>query len=124
MSEERVEPEGEGFSAKVESAERRLREAADSAAAAEERAVAEVRALEADLEKERQEKEQAIVAAEARLAEIERQAEAAERRVEEAARRAAEAEGAIGDAGARAREAAAAWLREQVESIRREAGRR
>jgi chromosome segregation ATPase len=146
MSEERVEPGGEGFSAKIESAERRLREAADSAAAAEERAAAEIRALEADLEqerlraaerleelrrghdeelrREREGKEDAIAAAEARLAEIERLAEAAEGRIEAAERRAAEAEGAIADTGARAREAAAAWLRGQVEAIRREAGRR
>jgi chromosome segregation ATPase len=146
MSEERVEPGSEGLSAKVESAERRLREAADSASAAEQRATAEIRALEADLEqerlraaerieelrrghdeelsRERAAKESAIAAAEGRLAEIETQIEAAEQRVEAAERRATEAEGAIADAGARAREAAAAWLRGQVEAIRREAGRR
>ena len=38
--------------------------------------------------------------------------------------RAAAAEGSIADERARAREAAAAWLRGQVEAIRREAGQR
>lgn len=146
MSEERVEPGSEGLSAKIEDAERRLRQAADSAAAAEEEAGTEIRALEADLEgerlraaqqleelrreqeealrREREAKESAIAAAEARLAEIERQVEAAERQVEAAERRAADAEGATADADVRVREAAAAWLRGQVEAIRREAGRR
>ena len=129
--------------AQIEAAERRLRDATESAAAAEERAVAEIRALEADLEKERQRsaaeleelrrnhaeqlegereaRERAIAAADARLAEIETQAEAAEQRVAAAERRAAESEGANTDAEARARESAAAWLRGQVEAIRREA---
>lgn len=146
MSQERVEPGSEDLSAKVEGAERRLREAADSASAAEERAAAEIQALEADFEKERlraaeqleelrlghdealsrerEAKERAIAAAESRLAEIEAQVEAAEQRVEAAERRAADAEGAIVDASARARETAAAWLRGQVKAIRREAGRR
>ena len=46
------------------------------------------------------------------------------KRVKEAERRAAEAESQIADAQARAREAAAAWLRGQVETIRREAAGR
>lgn len=105
MSEERSERGEDGLSAKVESAQRRLREASESAAAAEQRAGAEIRALEARLEKERlgaaertealrreheddlrrerEAKERAIAAAEGRLAEIEAQMEAAEQRIEE-----------------------------------------
>jgi hypothetical protein len=131
---------------RVETAERRLRDAAESAAAAEERAIAEIQALEEDLEKERRRsteemdglrhshqaelarereaRERAIAAAESRLAEIEAQAEAAEKRVEEAERRAVAAEGARTGGETAARESAAAWLREQIEAIRREAGRR
>ncbi|MEX2108138.1 MAG: hypothetical protein WD827_04535 [Solirubrobacterales bacterium] len=130
----------------IADAERTLREAAKSAAVAEQRATAEIRALEADLEKarlhtaeeleklraehskelgqERDAKELAIAAAENRLAEIEQQTEAAEQRVAAAERRAAEAEQEVGDASARARESAAAWLRAQIEEIRREAGQR
>lgn len=139
-------PDSEDLGTQVEAAERRLREAVESAAAAEERATAEIRALEADLERERQvgaeaveelrrqhaaelqrerdARDRAIAAAESRLAEIEAQTEAAERRVEEAERRAAAAENGNADAEARAREAAAAWLRGQIEALRREAGRR
>lgn len=146
MSDERSEPAGEGLSAKVESAQRRLREASESAAAAEQRAGAEIRALEANLEKERlaateriealnreheddlrrerEAKERAIAAAEERLAGIEAQTGAAEQRIEAAERRAADAERVLADADAHAREAAAAWLRNQVEAIRREAGER
>jgi len=135
----------ENLGAQVEAAERRLREAAEAAAAAEEKATAEIMALEADLEKdrrraaaeleglrrdhaeelgrEREAKERAIAAAESRLAEIEAQADAAEKRVAEAERRAGAAEGTDADAETRVREAAAAWLRGQIESIRREAGR-
>jgi colicin import membrane protein len=128
----------------IADAQRRLQEVAKSAAAAKQRATAEIGALEADLEKarlhtaeeleklrakhaeelkeEREAKELAISAAESRLAEIEAQAEAAERRVEEAERRAAEAEREVAEASARARESAAAWLRTQIAEIRREAG--
>jgi chromosome segregation ATPase len=128
----------------VADAERTLREAAKSAAVAEQRATAEIRALEADLEKarlhaaeeleklraehskalseEREAKELAIAAAENRLAEIEVQAEAAEQRVAAAERRAAETEQEVGDASARARESAASWLRARIEEIRRDAG--
>lgn len=135
---------GESLDLQVEDAERRLRAATTEAEAAEQRAIAEIRALEADLEKarlsaaeageelrarhaqelrlEREAKEEAIAAAEGRLAEIEAQAEAAER-VEAAERRASEAEAAVADGEARARGAAAAWLRGQIESVRREAGR-
>lgn len=145
MSERGDEPAPTEPGREVEDAERRLRGAAESLAAAEERLTAEIGALEADLEKERlrgserveelraaheeelrrerEAKEEAIAAAERRLAEIEAQTEAAEQRIEAAERRAAEAEGAVEDAAARAREAAAAWLRGQVEAIRREAGR-
>ena len=133
----------DALSARIEEAQRRLREAAESAETAEKRATAEIRTLEADLEKEklrsaeaveavrenyekdlrreRDSKERAIEAAEERLSEIEAHAEAAEKRVEAAERRAAEAEEKVVDGEARAREAAAAWLRDQVKSIRREA---
>lgn len=143
MSAERAGSDDLG--AQVEMAKRRLEEAVAAASAAEKRTASEIRALEAELERERlrtaealeelraghadelrrerQSKEEAIAAAQSRLAEIEASAEAVERRIEEAERRAAEAEGAIGDAEARAREAAAAWLRGQVEEIRREAAR-
>jgi chromosome segregation ATPase len=114
----------EDLSAQVEMAKRRLEEAVAAASAAEKRTAAEIRALEVDLEKEREAKEQAIAAAQNRLSEIEAHAEAAEKRIGEGERRAAEAEGAIADSEARAREAAAAWLRGQVEAIRREAGPR
>ena len=136
----------EALSARIEEAQSRLREAAESAETAEKRATAEIRALEADLEKEklhtaealeqlreshdhdlkaeREAKEQAIVAAEERLTEIEAHAEAAEERVKAAERRASEAETKIADAEAGAREAAAAWLKGQVKMIRREAAGR
>ncbi len=145
MSEGKVDPGSEDLGAKTEAAERRLQDAVKAAAAAEERATAEIRALEVDLEKARQhgaeelermrrehaeelERERAardgaISTAESRLAEIEAQTESAEKRVAEAERRAATAEGTNADVEARAREAAAAWLRGQVEAIRREARR-
>jgi hypothetical protein len=131
------------LTAQVEEAERKLRAAADVASAAERRAIAEIEALEADLERERasaeqareklrlaheeelqrerEAKERAIAAAEDRLGEIEAQVEAAENRVGDAQRRAEQAERSVADEKARAREAAAAWLREQLDSIRREA---
>jgi bacterioferritin (cytochrome b1) len=131
------------LSAQVEEAERQLRAAADVAGAAERRAIAEIKALEADLERERagagqlreklrlaheeelqrerEAKERAIAAAEDRLSEIEAQAEAAEKRVGEAQRHAEQAERSVADEQARAREGAATWLRQQLDSIRREA---
>ncbi len=134
---------GDSLSAQIEEAERKLRAAADVASAAERRATAEIEALEADLgreraaaeqareelrlaneeslQRERDAKQQAIAAAEERLSEIEAQAEAAEKRVEEAERRAERAEREVADEQARAREGAATWLREQLDSIRREA---
>lgn len=143
MSDERADPGSDAESMRIEEAQRRLDEAAGAAEAAKEQATARIRGLEADLEKERlssaealeslrerleqelkqerEAKEQAIAAAEERLAEIETHAEAAEKRVEDAERRAREAEESIADAQAGAREAAAAWLREQVTAIRREA---
>lgn len=136
---------GEDLSAQVELAKKRLEEAAAAASQAEKRVAAEIEALEVDLEKERtrasealeelrsahaeelkrerEAKDRVVAEAESRLAEIETQAEAAAERIEEAEKRAAEAEGAVADERARAREAAAAWLRGQVEAIRREAGR-
>ncbi len=126
-------------------AKKRLEEAAAAASTAEKRVAAEIEALETDLEKERarasqaleelraahaeelrrerEAKDRVIAEAEDRLAEIETQAEAAEKRVAAAEKRAGEAEGNTADERARAREAAAAWLRSQVEAIRREAGR-
>lgn len=139
-------PEGEDLSTQVEMAKRRLEEAAAAASTAETRVAAEIEALETDLEKERARASEALeelqtahaeelrrereargrVVAEAqgRLTEIEAQTEAVEQRIEAAEKRAAEAESAIDDERARAREAAAAWLRGQVDSIRREAGQR
>ncbi|HEY7949559.1 MAG TPA: hypothetical protein VID51_01860 [Solirubrobacterales bacterium] len=140
------QPGGEDLSAQVEMAKKRLEEAAAAASTAEKRVAAEIEALEIDLEKERtrasqaleelraahaeelrrerEAKDRVIAEAEGRLSEIETQAEAAEKRIAETEKRATEAEGAIGDERARARESAAAWLRGQVEAIRREAGRR
>jgi colicin import membrane protein len=136
----------EALSLRIEEAQNRLREAAESAETAEKRATAEIRALEADLEKEklrgaerlerlredherdlrteREAKERAIAAAEERLAEIEGHAETAEERVKAAERRAEQAEAKVADAEAEARTAAAAWLRGQVKMIRREAAGR
>lgn len=146
MNQERADSGSESLGGRIEEAQRRLNEAAESAETAEKRATAEIRALEADLEKERlntaealesvresfaqdlkrerESKEQAIAAAEERLGEIEAHAEAAEKRVKEAERRASDAEGKIVEAEARSREAAASWLREQVSTIRREAAGR
>ncbi|MCW2988680.1 MAG: hypothetical protein JWM24_1618 [Solirubrobacterales bacterium] len=134
---------GESLSAQIEEAERKLKAAVDIATAAERRATAEIEALEADLERERAgteqareklrlsheeelqreraAKEQAIAAAEDRLSDIEAQAEAAEKRVGEAERRTEQAERDVADEKARAREGAATWLRQQLDSIRREA---
>jgi len=147
MSEDTGQAGAEGLSQaedEIAIAERRLQEAAAAASVAEQRATAEIRALEADLEKaklqtaeeleklhlkhkeelkeEREAKERAISAAENRLAEIEKQADAAEQRVQEAEHRAAEAERQVSEASVRARESAAAWLRAQIAEIRREAG--
>lgn len=127
-------------------AKKRLEEAAAAASTAEKRVAAEIEVLETDLEKERarasealeelraahaeelgrerEAKDRVIAEAEGRLAEIEAQADATESRVEAAERRAGEAEGAVAGERSHAREAAAAWLRGQVEAIRREAGRR
>ena len=91
------------------------------AAEAEKRAEEEVQALEADLERERKEKEQALAGAEERLGEIESQVEEAERRVDTAELRAAAAEESVADELARARESAASWLQSQLDAIRREA---
>jgi chromosome segregation ATPase len=146
MSEPAGQPSGEDLSAQVEMAKKRLEEAAAAASSAEKRVAAEIEALETDLEKERarasealealraahaeelrrerEAKDRVVAEAEGRLAEIETQAEAAEKRIEEAEKRASAAEGAIDDERARAREAAAAWLRNQIETIRREAGQR
>jgi chromosome segregation ATPase len=146
MSEPAGQPSGDDLNAQVEMAKKRLEEAAASASSAERRVAAEIEALETDLEKERarasealealrlahaeelrrerEAKDRVIAEAEGRLAEIEAQAEAAEKRIEEAEKRAGAAEEAIDDERARARESAAAWLRGQIETIRREAGQR
>jgi DNA repair exonuclease SbcCD ATPase subunit len=137
---------GEDLSAQVEMAKRRLEEAAAAASSAEKRVAAEIEALETDLEterakasealeqlrvahaeelrREREAKDRIVAEAESRLAEIEAQAETTEQRITDAEERAGKAEQAIADERARAREAAAAWLRGQVEAIRREAGQR
>ena len=134
-----ADPSGEDLSAQVEEAEapaaRRRRK---PPSAAEQRASAEIEALESRpgegarpsrrgargaahrprggaARASARPRSAAIAAAESRLAEIEAQAEAAEKRIEAAERaptRAAEAEGASPTSEARAREAAAAWLRE------------
>lgn len=153
MVEPSEQPGGEQLSAQVEMAKKRLEEAAAAASTAERRVAVEIEELESDLEqerarasqaleelsvahaeelrREREAKERVIAEAESRLAEIEAQIEGAEKRIEEteeraqtAERRAKQAEGAIADEHARARSAAAAWLRGQVEAIRREAGLR
>src|SRR5881392_2608738 len=138
------QPEKEDLSAQVEIAKKRLEEAAAAASTAEKRVAAEIEALETDLEKERarasqaleelraahaeelrrerEAKDRVIAEAEGRLGEIEAQTEAAEKRIDTAEKRAGVAESAIDDERARARESAAAWLRGQVEAIRREAG--
>jgi chromosome segregation ATPase len=139
------QPSGDDLSAQVEMAKQRLEEAAAAASTAEKRVAAEIEALESDLEnerarasealevlraahveelkREREAKEQILAEAQGRLREIEAQAEEAEKRVEVAEKRASDAESTIADERARAREAAAAWLRGQIEAIRREAGR-
>lgn len=143
MSFETSGPSGESLSDQIAEAERKLKDAAELASAAERRAAAEIEALEADLERERagteqalqklrldheqelgrerEAKQRAIAAAQERLGEIEAQAEAAERRIEEAERRGETAERELADEKARAREGAAGWLRAQLDSIRREA---
>ena len=135
-----------GVEQRIAEAEQRLLAAAEVASRAERRAVAEIEALEADLERvrseadaererltlaheealqhEREAREEAIATAERRLTEIEAQAEAAEERMREAERRAATAEDSVADERARARDGAAAWLREQLDALRREADRR
>ncbi|HVV89605.1 MAG TPA: hypothetical protein VHB53_03835 [Solirubrobacterales bacterium] len=146
MSDEHSDAATGGVGARISEAERTLAAAAEAAAAAEKRAEAEIRALEADLErhraaqdrgfkelelrheeelaKEREAKERAIAAAEERLGEIEAQADAAEARIAAAERRAEEAEKAVAAESARAREGAAAWLRERIDQIRQEGGER
>jgi chromosome segregation ATPase len=145
MSEPAGQPSGGDLNAQVEMAKKRLEEAAAAASTAEKRVAAEIEALETDLEKERarasealealrlahaeelrrerEAKDKVVAEAEGRLTEIETQAEAAEKQIEAAEKRAAAAEQSIDDERARAREAAAAWLRGQIEAIRREAGR-
>jgi vacuolar-type H+-ATPase subunit I/STV1 len=146
MGESIQQPSGDDLSAQVELAKKRLEEAAAAASTAEKRVAAEIEVLESNLEKERarasvaleelraahaeelkrerEAKDRVVAEAEGRLAEIEAQTEATEKRIEAAEKRAAEAEGAIADERARAREAAAAWLRDQIKTIRQEAGRK
>jgi len=143
MGETTGQPSGGDLSSQVEMAKKRLEEAAAAASTAERRVAAEIEALEANLKqekarasqaleelrlahaeelrREREAKEQVVAEAEGRLAEIEAQTSEAEKRIAAAEKRAEEAEGAIEDERAGAREAAAAWLRGQVEAIRREA---
>ncbi|MGE5281457.1 MAG: hypothetical protein ACM3N0_03885 [Chloroflexota bacterium] len=152
MGEATTQPGDGDLGAQVEMAKKRLEEAAAAASTAERQVATEIMALERDLEqertrasealeelraahaeelrREREAKDRVIAEAESRLAEIETQTEAAVQRIAEtearaqaAESRAAEAEGAIADEHARARTAAAAWLRGQVETLRREEGR-
>ena len=145
MGEPSEKRSGEDLSEQVELAKKRLEEAAAAASRAERRVAAEIEALEANLEqekarasraleelrlahaeelkREREAKEQVLAEARGRLSEIEAQTSEAEKRIEAAEKRATDAEAAIEDERAKAREAAAAWLRGQVEAIRREAGR-
>jgi chromosome segregation ATPase len=138
------QPSGDDLSAQVEMAKKRLEEATAAASRAEKRVATEIEALESDLEnerarasealeelraahaeelrREREAKDRVVAEAENRLAEIEAQTETAEKRIEAAEKRASEAERSVADERTRAREAAAAWLRGQVEAIRREAG--
>src|SRR4051794_30428283 len=103
MSEAAPRPHGDDLGAQVEMAKKRLEEAAAAAAGAEKRVAAEIEALESKLEterarasealeelktahaeelrREREAKQQAIAAAESRLAEIEAQVGATEQRV-------------------------------------------
>jgi chromosome segregation ATPase len=144
MSDQTPGPAAEGMEARIGDAERTLAAAAEAAATAEKRAEAEIRALEADLERwrtesdrvrkelelrheeelaaERSAKERAIAAAEERLGEIEAQTDAAEERIAAAERRAEEAEKTISAETARAREGAAGWLRDRIDQIRQEGG--
>ncbi len=145
MAEPTIQPSGDDLSAQVELAKKRLEEAAAAASTAEKRVAAEIEVLESNLEKERAQasvaleelraahaeelkrereaKDRVVAEAEGRLAEIETQTEATEKRIEAAEKRAREAESAIADERAGAREAAAAWLRDQIKTIRQEAGR-
>lgn len=138
-------PSSDDLGAQVELAKKRLEQAAAAASEAEKRVATEIESLETDLEqerarasealeelrlahaeelkREREAKDRVVAEAEGRLAEIEAQTGAAEQRIEAAEKRAAEAESAVVDEQARAREGAAAWLRGQVEEIRREARR-
>jgi hypothetical protein len=113
-----------GLDAQIEGAKRRLQEATEAAEAAERRAVAEILALEANLEKERLAATQAVEELKAmHEEELKRERAAREQAIEAAERRAAEAERSVAEREAGAREAAAAWLRGQIEAIGREAGR-
>jgi colicin import membrane protein len=133
----------DALKARIEAAQRRLTEAADLGSDAEQRAEAEIKALETDLERRQAEaeaaleklrlgheeelqrvraaKDQALATAEERLGEIEAQADAAEERIAAAERRAEESERSLAAERARTREAAAGWLRAQLDAIRREA---
>ncbi len=146
MGDATSKPSGEELSAQVEMAKKRLEEAAAAASTAEKRVAEEIEKLETDLEqekarasqaleelrlahaeelkREREAKEQVLAEAEGRLAEIEAQTSEAEKRIAAAEKRSADAESAVADERARAREAAAAWLRGQINEIRREAGQR
>ena len=81
-------------------------------------------AHEEDLQRGAEAKDRAIATAEERLSEIEAQADSAEQRIAAAEERAQRAETTLANEQARAREAAAAWLRAQLDAIRREAERR
>src|SRR3954451_21941595 len=117
-------PADDSLESRIREAEGRLEDSVQLAAEAGRRAVEEIKALEADLERERGEKEQALAAAEGRLGQIEAQVEAAKKRGEGAESRAATVEATVADELARARESAAQWLQEQLDALSREAERR
>jgi len=104
------DPDLDALTAQVDDAEKRVRAAAEGARLeAEERASAEILALEQDLEREQQRAAKALDSLRAQLADSEQRAS----RAQEERRR--------GEAEARA--AAAEWLRGQAEAMRREAER-
>ena len=114
---------GSGLEARIEEAKKRLQAAASTATEAERRLEAEIRALEADLEQagaaaERELKAQQLAHEE----ELQREREAKERAIAAAEERAARSEREVEDERVRARESAAAWLRGQLDALRREGG--
>ena len=106
---------GSSVEERIAEAERRLVAAAEVASRAERRAIAEIEALEADLERVRAEAEAEREQLRLRHEEeLQSEREARDKAI-------ATAENAVADERARARDGAAAWLREQLDTLRREA---